>query len=451
MNIIFIILAVYFILLLLVVWYFAKKESVEAYFLNKRKTSLWLMTFANVATVVGAGATVAVVSEVYNSGISYGIALPISFIVGMISLGIVAKKIKIMGDKYKAYSIVDFFHKRFDKKNKVLAGVIQLFLLIMWIALQTTAVATLAHVLIGVNYTLAIIVAIGITILYTTVGGLKADILTDFIQFWVILIVFIIMGVIGYIKVENLHNLIIQLPQGHLNIFAFGGVGWFIGAIVLSGFVYLANTAHWQRIFSAKNEKIARNSFFLSIPFMITLSLLVLFFGLLAAGTLSDINQDTAFFSLMYTMLPPWLIGLGFAAILAVAMSSIDSVVIGGSTIIYREIFKNKSEGKKQVFYARLITASFGILGGFVAFLIPSIITLSLFVTYLTLIFVPAIFAGLYAKTSANASFYSILISFILLLILFPIVGKNTFIITTTVAIAIILFYDKLFKNSNLP
>jgi SSS family solute:Na+ symporter len=441
--------------MLAVAWYFSRKESLEMYFLNKKKTSLWLMTFSTVATLVGAGATVAIVSEVYNSGISYGLALPISFILGMIIFAAISPKIKKMGDKYDAYSIVDFFHKRFDAKNQYLVGILQIFLLFVWMAVQAVAVASLAQVLTGINFQLAIILTIGITVLYTTMGGLRVDIITDFIQFWIILVVFVIMAVLGYIEIGGFGNLLSQLPEGHLNPFAFGGISWFMGAVLLSGFIFMSNTAYWQRILSAKSTQVARKSFYLSIPFVILLSLIVVFFGLLASVLLSGINQDIAFYSLMNKILPPWLVGMGFASILAVIMSSIDSFVVGGSTIIYKAIFGrhvHHAEDKKEVFYARLITALFGICGGVIAFVIPNIITLSLFVTYLALIFVPAIFAGLYSeRISANASFYSILISFLLLISLFPIVGKNTFIISTLSAILIILFYDKLFKKKKAP
>jgi SSS family solute:Na+ symporter len=435
--------------MLAVAWYASRKESLEAYYLNKRETSLWLMVFSNVATIVGAGATVAIVSEVYNSGISYGIALPTCFIFGMIILGIIAKKIRAIGEEYDAYSIVDFFEKRFGRNNKIIVGISQLFLVFVWTALQLVAVATLANVLTGVDFQLAIILSVGVTILYTSLGGLRADIFTDFIQFWIILIVFMIMSVFGYLKIGGFENLLSSLPQGHLNPFGFGGISWLIGAVILSGFIYVANTAHWQRILSAKDAETARKSFFYSIPFMIAISLMVLFFGLLASAMLSEINQDSAVFSLMENILPPSLVGIGFASILAVIMSSVDSLIVSGSTIVYRAVFKkNKFENKKEVLNAKLITILFGIIGGFVAFVVPSIITLSLFVTYFTLIFVPATFAGLYSKKiTGRASFYSILIPLVLLIVLFPIVGKNTFLITTLLAILIILFYDKLFKT----
>ncbi|MCK5589066.1 MAG: sodium:solute symporter family protein [Candidatus Pacebacteria bacterium] len=442
-------LIIYLIIMFSVAWFFSRKQSLGSYFLNKKKTSLWLMVFSTVTTIVGAGATVGIVSEVYNSGVSYGLALPISFIVGMFVLGIVAKKIKTIGDEYDAHTIVDFFYKRFDKKTGALTAVLQLFLITIWIGMQALAIASLASVLIGVEFQVALLLAAVITIAYTAIGGLKVDIITDFIQFWIILGVFIIMAVFGYGHVGSFSNLLSQLPQGHLDPFAFGGISWFVGVILLSGFLYLGNTSNWQRIFSAENEAVAKNSFFWAMPFILLLSMLMLFFGLIAAITLSGINQDKAIFSLMNVILPPSLVGIGFAALLAVTMSSIDSMLIGGSTIIHRVIFKQKNlNSTKELLYAKIITVLFGIFGFIAAYFIPSIVTLSLIVTYLALIFVPPIFAGIYSqKISANASFYAILIPSILLFTLYSFMGENTFVVTTPIGILIILLYDKIFKT----
>ena len=441
-------LIIYLIIMFSVAWFFSRKQSLGSYFLNKKKTSLWLMVFSNVTTIVGAGATVGIVSEVYNSGVSYGLTLPISFIFGMFILGFVAKKIKTIGDEYDAHTIVDFFYKRFDKKTGILTAILQLFLITIWIGMQALAIAALASVLIGVEFQVALLLAAVVTITYTAIGGLKVDIITDFIQFWIILGVFIVAAVFGYGYVGSFSNMLSQLPQGHLDPFAFGGISWFVGAILFSGFLYLGNTSNWQRIFSAENEAVAKNSFFWAMPFILLLSMLMLFFGLIAAITLSGINQDKAIFSLMNVILPPSLVGIGFAALLAVTMSSIDSMLIGGSTIIHRVIFKQKNlNSTKELLYAKIITVLFGIFGFIAAYFIPSIVTLSLIVTYLALIFVPPIFAGIYSqKISANASFYAILIPSILLFTLYSFMGENTFIITTPIGILIILLYDKIIK-----
>lgn len=436
----------YFALMLFVAWYAAKNDSLEAYYLNKRQTSLWMMTFSNVATVVGAWATIAIVSEVYNSGISYGIILPITFVIGMVIFGIVAKKIRVEGEKYDAYSLVDFFTKRFDNKNTLLLNISQIFLVVIWLAVQLLGIATLFHTLLWINTVVAIVVSLLVVSLYTTFGGLRADIVTDFIQFWIILIVFIVMSVYGYIHVWWFTVLFSQIPPTHLNPLWFWWMSFFVGAILFSGFIYLSNSAHWQRILSAKNEIVARKSFFYSIPFMILISGMVLFFGLYATVLLPNINQDTAIFALIYKILPPWLVWIGYASLLAVVMSSVDSLLIGGSTIVYKIFFKkNQFERKKEVLYAKGMTLSLAIIGGIIAFMVPEIITLWLFVSYLTLLFVPAIFAWLYSKKiSSNASFYSMLVPMLLLVILFPFLEKNTFLVNTPLSILIILLYDKI-------
>jgi len=444
MNTIIITLLIYVVAIFLVAWYFSRNESLSAYLINKRSTGLWTLTFANVATIMGGGAVIPIIAEVYRTGIGFGIALPVSFITGMIILAIVAKQIKIIGDKYNAHTIADFFGVRFGKKNQKLSSLIQVFMLVIWTSVQAIAIASLASVLIGVNYTLALVIGAVVTIAYTAIGGLKIDIITDFIQFWFITIVFLIMAAIGWSHTGGLSNILSQLPEGHLDPFAFAGVGWFVGIIVLSGFIYLGSTVHWQRIFSAKNENVARKSFWWSLPFMAGLSLIVLFLGLVSVVTLSDIQAETAVFELMTTMLPPVVAGLGFAAVLAVIMSSIDSFLVGGSTILYRAFNKNNDDDKKELRQVRLVTAVFGTLSFLIAFLVPNIITIGLYATYLAMIFVPPALAGLYSqKVSGNAIFYALLVSTIALVILFPIIGENTFLITTILSVLITFLYDK--------
>ena len=449
MNTALLILIGYLLLTFGIAIFFSRQDSIEEYFLNKKKTGLWMMTSSNVASLVGAGAVVSVVAEGYNSGISYGIILPLGFIFGAILLAIFGYKIKEFSAKHDIYTIVEFFEKRFDRKNKILVGFLQIILLLFWIGIQAVAFASLASVLIGFDYIFALILASVITILYTAIGGLKVDIISDFIQFWIIFIMFIVIFVIGLGNVGGFENLFSSLPQGHLDVFSFGGIGFFISATLFSGFLFIAGTQNWQRIISAKNKEVARKSFLLSIPFLIIISIFTLFMGLFSSVLLEGINKNTAIFSLMQNILPTALYGIGLASILAVIMSSIDSLLIGGSTIISREIFKKRYVGdKEKLLFARLLTGIFGVVGFLVALIFPDIVNLSILQGTMALIFPAAIIAGLYSKrVSSNASFYSILIPFVLLVILFPILEKQTLMVTTPFSILIVIFYDKIFKR----
>ncbi len=119
-------LVIYLLILVGVAIFFSRKEGINSYLLNNRKTIFWLFSFAAIATIVGAGAIVAAITEVYRNGISYGIGTVITLIAGTIILGVFEKKMREFGEKQGVCTIVNFFDKRFDNKNRKLSLVIQL-------------------------------------------------------------------------------------------------------------------------------------------------------------------------------------------------------------------------------------------------------------------------------------------------------------------------------------
>ncbi len=352
---------------------------------------------------------------------------------------LIATSVKRFGDTHNATTIVDFFEKRFDGRTRDLAMVLQGLMLLVWIGTQAAAVAAMASVLTGISQSTALLVTGVVTILYVTLGGIKIDIISDFIQFWIIVLVFVLFGVYAYLDIGSVSALLASLPPSHLDVFAYGGPTMFFGIIVFTGFVYLGNTTHWQRIFSAENEETARTSFLYLLPLVGLFSLLILFLGLVGAARLSGIDQNQATFALMELLLPSWLLGLGYAALLAVIMSSIDSLLIGGSTILHERFFKGTGMSR-----ARLLTVLVGLLGFGIVYFIPNIVTLSLLSLTVMLIFAPPILAGLFwERYSADAGFWSLLIPTILLAVLFPVIGKSTFLVTTPVGVALTALYDR--------
>ena len=446
------VLVIYLLLMFGIAWYFSRKEGLAGYFINNKRTGLWLLTMATFASWIGAGATVAIVSESYKTGISYGITFPLAIILGSVIFIILSKKIKKAADEYDAYTIVDYFRRRFDKKNGVLALILQIFMIVSVLGTQSIAMASLASVLTGISLKLAFFLAAGVTVFYITIGGLKIDFITDFVQSFIMIFLFMILSVIVYFKVGGLNNLVSGLPPGHLDLFAFAGPLWFFAVIIFGGLLYLGSST-WQRIASSKSPKIARKSFIVAIPFFVIFSIILLLVGLSSRILLPDVsNPDLALFSLIQTVLPGWLVGVGFAAIFAVIMSSMDSEVIAGSTIFYRSLFKKEHvSNRKELLHARLITALFGIAGFSLAFFVESIVSMSLFASYLTITFALPLIVSLYSKRiSANSVFYALLFSTLLLIISFPLMGAaNSWIIPLVVSIGILIFYDRIFKSKD--
>ncbi len=439
MNPILLTIAIYLIILFSIVLYFCRNQNLESYFVNKRSTSLWFMVFSNVATLVGAGAVVPSIGETYKGFTVLAWANVTTFILAVMLLGYMAPKIRQLGNKYNISTIVDYFQVRFDKKNRVIMGIFQLMLLIVWIGLQAMAVTILLSQILNITYFEALFIVMAVCLLYSMVGGIKADIILDFVQFWVMLLVYLTMAVIAYLNTDVV-QMIKDTPREVLDPSSYKGAAWFVIASLMLVLSYVSSAPHWQKIMSAQSSSVARKSFFYAAPIVLILMAIIMFLGIYAYNTLSGLdNSDKAVFVLMEKTLPHWAVGLGFAAIIATVTSSLDSMFVAGSTIIYKEFISDKNG---SIIKARLITLAFGSFGVLITLIFPQMFDLGVFLLALAVLPVTAILLGITTKSfGPNASFYPILISIVTLLALYPFVGSKTFLITTPLSIILTLAF----------
>ncbi len=441
MNLILLTIVIYLVILFSIVLYFCRNQNLESYFVNKRSTSLWFMVCSNVATLVGAGAVVTSIGETYKGFTALAWVNVTTFVLAVVLLGYMAPKIRQLGSKYNISTIVDYFEVRFDKKNRIVMAIYQLMLLTVWIGLQAMAVTILLSQVLNIPYVEALFVVMAVCLLYSMIGGIKADIILDFVQFWVMLVVYLTMAVIAYLSVDVV-QMVKDTPAEVLNPSSFKGTAWFVIASLMLGFSYVSSAPHWQKIMSAQSSSVARKSFFYSAPIVLVLTAAVMFLGIYAYNTLSGLdNSDKAVFVLMENILPRWFVGLGFAAIIATVTSSLDSMFVAGSTIIYKEFVSNKN---KSVAKARLITLAFGSFGVLITLIFPQMVDLGIFYIALAILPVTAILLGITSKNfGSNASFYSILVSILALLVLYPFVGAKTFLVTTplSIVLTLVLFF----------
>lgn len=446
MNLILVTITTYLTILFGIVLYFCRKQNIESYFINKRSTSLWFMVFSNVATLIGAGAVVPSIGEAYKGFTALAWANVTTFILAVFILGYMAPKIREISAKYGITTIVDYFQVRFDKKNRILMAIYQLMLLIAWIGLQAMAVTILLSQILNISYIEALFFVMVVCLLYSMIGGIKADIILDFVQFWVMLIVYLTMAVIAYLNTDVV-QMIKNTPAEVLNPSSFKGTAWFVIASLMLGFSYISSAPHWQKIISAESSIVAKKSFFYSAPIVLILTAIIMFLGIYAYSTLSGLdNSDKAVFALMEKTLPHWAVGIGFATIIATVTSSLDSMFVAGSAIIYKEFI---SSTDNSMIKARLITLAFGSFGVLITLVFPQMIDLGVFYLALAILPVTVILLAITTKSfGSNASFYSILISIIALLVLYPFAGAKTFLITTPLSIVLAFTFFALTKKN---
>ncbi|HRW22586.1 MAG TPA: hypothetical protein P5509_11495, partial [Bacteroidales bacterium] len=256
-------------------------------------------------------------------------------------------------------------------------------------------------------------------------AGLSGVIITDTIQF--IVIVFIIAAVFipGIITETDSFRTFSQLPKEFLNGTAEGLV-FLIGLPILLSPSVLTRMDIWQRTLAANSSKTARKSAIICgismLPFYIIFPLVGMVLRL-NYGTDIDPNSATHLFLANNT--GPVLLGVAIVGLLAALMSSADSFLNIVAMTAVRDFtgWKENNISNEAAFkWIRIAVIAFGMLALAMALFFADIVNLFVAGITLNIIFTPVTFLALIKKDVYKykfASFYSILSGTIVIIILF--------------------------------
>ena len=135
----------------------------------------------------------------------------------------VARLLRRYSEKIGAFTIPDFFSRRYNDTSKKISFVAALIILVFFVPYTASgfkAVGTLFNSLFGVEYHIAMVLGAIIIIAYTTMGGFLAVSTTDLIQSIFMTIALVIIVFFGIDKAGGMDNVIANAKElpGYLNI-----------------------------------------------------------------------------------------------------------------------------------------------------------------------------------------------------------------------------------------
>lgn len=395
-----IIIGLYFLFVLVVGILFSKKagSSINEFFLSGRNMAWWLLGISMVATTFSADTPNLVTGLVRESGVAGNWGWWTFLLTGMLTVFVYAKlwrRSKIMTD-------VEFYELRYSGGAAAfLRGFRALYLGLIFnvLVMGTVSLAAIkfGEVVLGMPGWLTLLIAGSITLAYSTFGGLRAVIVTDFVQFILAMIgsIWACIYILGLEEIGGLSNLIqhqnvvskldllpdfsnpdVWIPVLLVPIAVQWWASYYPGAEPGGG-GYIA-----QRMFSAKNEKNAIGATLLfniahyalrPWPWiLIALASLVLFPEVSdikqAFPALSDdkLGHDVAY-PAMLTKLPAGLLGLVAASLIAAFMSTMSTQLnLGASYLVndfYQRFIKPDASQKQLVQVGRFFTIISAIMG----------------------------------------------------------------------------------------
>ena len=403
------ILAGFFIVLLLIGFWASKKagKSVNEFFLSGRNMPWWLLGISMVATTFSADTPNLVTDIVRTNGVSGNWVWWAFLLTGMLTVFVYAK----LWRRSEVLTDLEFYELRYGGKGAAFlrgfrAVYLGVFFNIMIMATVCLAAIKIGGVMLGLDPGKTLLIACSVAVMYSSIGGLKSVIMTDFFQFTLAMLatfwaaaVIVNLPQIG--GLENLINhpdivpkldLIPDISNTELFITIFllplalqWWSVWYPGAEPGGG-GYVA-----QRMLSAKNENHAVwatllfNFMHYAIRpwpwILVALASLIVFPNLDDLQSAfpdidsSVIGHDLAYPAMM-TLLPAGLLGLLLASLAAAFMSTIASHLNWGSSYVvndfYKRFLKPDATDQQMVGLGRITTVVLMLLSAGLALLLSN-------------------------------------------------------------------------------
>jgi solute:Na+ symporter, SSS family len=329
------------------------QKDAQDYFLASRALPWWAIGTSLIAANISAEQIIGM------SGSGYVIGLGIASYEWMaaLTLIIVGKYFVPIFLKNGIYTMPEFLEKRYSPSVRTVMAV---FWLGVYTFINLTAIlwlgATAVHTVTGIALPTAL-VALGLFAgAYALYGGLKAVALTDIVQ-----VSLLLMGglIISYISLNRIadgggvvagfHVLTANYPERFHMILPPSNPNYkdLPGLSVLLGGMWVMNVSYWgfnqyiiQRALGAKSIREAQKGIVLAAFLKLLMPVIIVLPGIAAVALAPNLPRADEAYPHLMAMLPPGILGLVFAALLAAIVASLGSKINSIATIFTMDVYK---------------------------------------------------------------------------------------------------------------
>ena len=425
------IFAIYMLAMLGVGFFFLRtNKDTDDYYVGGRKMGAWHVGLSVVATDVGGGFSIGLGGLGFTMGIAGSWMLFTGLIGAWLAAVFLIPKVSRLSKLHNFLTFPQIFGHFYNGHVALLAGVISAIGYIGFTSSQILAGAKLASAsFVELDLNTALIIMGVIAIVYTVMGGMKAVIYTDTIQWIILMSGLIFIGIpLGYMAIGGYDAISTILPGEYLS---FGNIKWntFVNWGITIIPIWFVGMTLYQRIYSCRGEKEARKAWFIAglfeWPIMAMMGVLLGLFARVAAeqgmfvelgyATVGDIDSEMGLPLLLRSILPVGLMGLMMSAYFSAIMSTADSCLMAASgniltDVLGRWLHIGKSE-KSILRTSQVLTLVIGIVALVLATFMQNVLELMLY-SYAFMVsglFVPVI-AALFVKNSSSlAAFLAML------------------------------------------
>lgn len=313
-----------------------RTHSAAEFMLAGRSLSLGLCATTIVATWVGGGLILGGSGAAYDDGMLGVIADPFGATLCLLLTGLFFARIF---RRLKFFSFIEFVEQRFGRAATLITSLGALASSIFWVSGMLVGFGLIFESLTGTPLVYGIVGGALVVVGYTSVGGMLAVALTDFVQVVIIAAGVIVLFVVVLIDAGGPATVLSQVPAETWRFIPSEHTGerWlnYLRAWFIFGLADLASQSLLQRAMSAKSERVAQNAFYVAGFGYLAFAMFPVMLGIVGSITMPGLSDSE---SLLPTMaiehLHPVFVAVFVGALLAAIMSSCDSALLAAATVI---------------------------------------------------------------------------------------------------------------------
>jgi SSS family solute:Na+ symporter len=358
--------AITYVVILIAISVFASRRVRNSadFIVAGRQLPLGLCVFTVFATWFGSGTLIGAAGAAYTGGLRAVVANPFGSALCLLLAGIFYARVL---RRLKLLTLPDLFRSRFGRIAEIIASASIIPAYIGWVGSIFVAFGTVLNVVAGVDFTTAIIIGAIITIGYTYWGGMWAVSLTDFFQAIVIIVGLLVLFPLVLGDVGGWQGLVQQAPAEHFRMApeaSFYGWVMFLQALLIIGLGNIASQDLLQRVFSARDERVAQWSLYLSSVLYLTIAMIPVLIGIAGAIVMPDLVDSVFVLPEMgKAYLPPLGMALFAGAMFSALMSSADGGMLAPASIFAQNILKALKSGIEEKTVLRATRYSVVVVG----------------------------------------------------------------------------------------
>ena len=336
-----------------------KKDSTD-YFLAGKALPWWAIG----ASLIAANISAEQIIGMSGSGYALGLAIASYEWMAALTLLIVGKFFLPIFLKNNISTMPQFLEQRYGPSVR---NVMAVFWLILYVFVNLTSILWLGsiaiHTVAGIDQMQALVIIGVFALAYQLWGGLKAVALTDIVQVALLITGGLIIVFLSLSKIGNgdllagFHHLTSQFPDKFDMILSKDNPHYkdLPGLSVLFGGLWVMNVSYWgfnqyiiQRALGAKNIAEAQKGIALAAYLKLLMPVIVVLPGIAALVLVPGLAKPDQAYPEMMKLLPPGVLGLVFAALVAAIVASLAAKINSIATIFTLDIYAKVKTGSSE-------------------------------------------------------------------------------------------------------